>query len=231
MSLFNAAIQTHFQGDPQLLLLDLDGTLINSIPDLTQATDAMLQALGQSPAGVEQVTHWVGNGVDALVRRALAKGDEALAQQLTAEELQRARVHFDAAYLQALTQATGAYPGVEAWLAATAGIPKVLITNKARMFTEPLLRALNWLPHFQQVLCGDDFAEKKPSPLPLLHACEAQQIPPHSALMIGDSNNDIRAAQAANMASVAVTYGYNYGQSIALSKPTWTVDNLLETLA
>lgn len=229
MSQFNAAIQAHFQGDPKLLLTDLDGTLVNSIPDLTKATDAMLLALGRPAAGVAKVTNWVGNGVDKLVMRALVDGDESRVASVSKEELAAARIPFDKAYLQTLTQATGAYPGVEEWLDSIT-IPKVLITNKARVFTEALIRSIGWEKHFVQILCGDDFAEKKPSPVPLLHACQTHNVLPEQALMVGDSRNDILAAQAANMASIAVSYGYNYGESIAAAQPTWLVDNLLDTL-
>lgn len=229
MSQFNAAIQEHFQGDPKLLLLDLDGTLINSIPDLTKATDAMLVALGRPTAGAAKVTNWVGNGVDKLVLRALVDGDDSQIDTISSAELAAARKPFDEAYLQVLTQATGAYPGVEEWLNKVA-VPKVLITNKARVFTKPLIHSMGWDKHFVQILCGDDLAEKKPSPLPLLHACETQGIAPQHALMFGDSRNDIQAAKAAGVASVAVSYGYNYGESIAAAQPNWLVDNLLETL-
>lgn len=229
--LFNSSICTHFEGEPELLLLDLDGTLVNSVPDLTLATDAMLSALALPLAGKEKVTHWVGNGIDKLVRRALAQGNEERALEFSESAVQDARIHFDAAYLEALTQATGAYAGVESWLSATAGIRKVLITNKARKFTEPLLASIGWNSHFKQVICGDDLAEKKPSPLPLLHACSIMQISPAKALMFGDSRNDIKAARAAQIACVAVTYGYNYGEPITQMNPNWAVDNLMETLA
>lgn len=229
MNQFNSAISAHFGGDPKLLLLDLDGTLVNSIPDLAKATDTMLVALGRPAAGAERVTHWVGNGIDKLVLRALANGDESQLSNIPQQQLQAARIPFDQAYLQTLTQATGAYAGVEQWLAEVQ-IPKVLITNKARKFTEPLVRSMGWDKYFVQIICGDDLAEKKPSPLPLLHACQTQQVSPEQALMFGDSRNDIKAAKAANIASVAVTYGYNYGENIALAQPNWLVDNLLETL-
>ena len=81
------------------------------------------------------------------------------------------------------------------------------------------------------MLCGDDLAEKKPSAMPLLHACQTQNVTPEQALMIGDSRNDIQAAKAAGIASVAVTYGYNHGEDIAASKPDWMVENLLQLLA
>src|SRR5690554_5604185 len=168
---WNPELTAHFNGAPELTLLDLDGTLINSIPDLTIATDSMLAKLGLPLAGTEKVSHWVGNGIDKLVRRALANGVEEQALALSKDALSAARIHFDAAYLDALTSATGAYPGVEEWL-NTVTIPKVLITNKARVFTEPIIESLGWNKHFVQIICGDDLADKKPSPLPLLHACK-----------------------------------------------------------
>lgn len=229
MTIWNSALTAHFNGAPQLVLLDLDGTLINSIPDLTSATDNMLSKLNQPLAGVENVSHWVGNGVDMLVRRALAKGDEEKAKSFTNEEIASARQYFDNAYLEVLSQATGAYPGVEEFLNSVT-IPKVLITNKARMFTELLIQSLGWNKHFVQIICGDDLAEKKPSPLPLLHACNTQGIDPTNTFMVGDSRNDIQAAHAANMPCVAVSYGYNHGEDIRNAGSDWLVDNLLELL-
>src|SRR5690606_29801377 len=115
--LWSQALQAHFgAAGPQLLLLDLDGTLIDSVPDLTTAVDAMLAGLKRPLAGAENVSHWIGNGADALIRRALCRGDETAAQALPAADVQPARALFDEAYLQALHQATGAYPGVAEFL-------------------------------------------------------------------------------------------------------------------
>ncbi|WP_419813284.1 phosphoglycolate phosphatase [Bacterioplanoides sp.] len=213
-----------------LLLFDLDGTLINSVPDLAAAVDAMLQQFGREPAGEERVSHWVGNGADQLIRRALADGDEAAANAFPASNIQPWRDAFDQAYLAALHQATGVYPGVEAFLKGIS-LPKVLITNKPRLFTLPLLESLGWSQYFSLVLCGDDLAEKKPSPLPLLHACHEMKVSTDNALMIGDSRHDIGAAKAARIKTVAVSYGYNHGESIALSQPDLLVDNLLQLVA
>ena len=232
--LWSQALQAHFgAAGPQLVLLDLDGTLIDSVPDLTTAVDTMLAGLNRPAAGAENVSHWIGNGADRLIRRALCDGDEAAALALPTAAVQPARALFDTAYLQALHQATGAYPGVAEFLQRLqqAGVPMVLITNKPRLFTLPLLESLGWLPCFAQVLCADDLAEQKPSPLPLLHACAQQQVAPAQTLMIGDSRNDMQAAKAAAVACAAVTYGYNHGADIAASAPDWAVDNLLQLLA
>ena len=230
MAEFINDIKALFDGqNPQLLLLDLDGTLIDSVPDLAAAVDQMLIALDYPKAVEEHVSHWVGNGADMLIRRALARGDEEQAKSLEAKEVARARQHFDQAYLSALRNATGIFEGVEEFLVST-DIPKALITNKPRLFTMPLIRSLGWESHFARILCGDDLVEKKPSPMPLLHACQWQQTEPENTLMIGDSRNDIRAAKAANIPSVAVTYGYNHGENIANAESDYLCDNLMDLL-
>ena len=216
-------------GQPQLILLDLDGTLVDSVPDLAAAIDSMLVAMQRLPAGQEAVSHWVGNGADMLIRRALCLGDEAQALALSAADVVPARALFDQAYLAVLSRATGAFEGVEQFLNNTRQ-PKVVITNKPRLFTLPLLRSLGWESHFSKILCGDDLPQKKPAPEPLLHACEWHRTAPEHTLMIGDSRSDIAAARAAGVPCVAVTYGYNHGEDIALSEPDLMVDSLEELL-
>lgn len=231
MNAFIPPIQGLFNGaDPELILLDLDGTLIDSVPDLAAAVDKMLVELGLPEAGEDKVSLWVGNGSEMLVRRALVEGDEEQAQQLAASEVTKARSLFDRAYLAHLHQAKGAFQGVEDFLNGCT-LPKMVITNKPRLFTLPLLRALGWEQYFVRVLCGDDLPEKKPSPMPLLHACQWQSVSAAQALMIGDSMNDIQAAKAAGMCSVAVTYGYNHGQNIEQSGADFLCDNLFNLLA
>lgn len=225
---WHKTLTTHFgAAGPALFLLDLDGTLIDSIPDLAAAVNRLRTHLNQPIFSAETVSHWVGNGIDMLVRRALASGDETQALAYSAAEIAKAREVFDAAYLSVLIQATGAYAGVEPWLQACA-VPKVLITNKSRKFTEPLLQALGWQTHFVQVICGDDLTEKKPSPAPLLFACRTQQVAASQAVMVGDSRHDILAAKHADIFSIAVNYGYNHGEDIAHFSPDWVVGNLME---
>ena len=229
-----SSLREHFgETGPQLVLLDLDGTLIDSVPDLSTAVDTMLSGLGRPPAGVNSVSHWIGNGADRLIRRALCNGDENAAEALPAEQVVPARALFDTAYLRALHDATGAYPGAETFLQRVqrAGVPMALITNKPRLFTMPLIESLGWREFFALVICADDLAEKKPSPLPLLHVCHELRVLPAQALMIGDSCNDILAAKAAGIASAGVTYGYNHGQPLAASEPDWLLDSLPALLA
>ena len=227
--MFNATVCA-LTGDnqPELLLLDLDGTLIDSVPDLAKAVDSMLGILGMSLAGPERVARWVGDGADMLVRRALADGDEDAAKTMMQAQVTNARQYFDSAYMRCLHQATGAFPGVHEFLQATG--KKVLITNKPRQFTEPLITSLGWDSHFEFLLCGDDLSERKPSPVPVLHACKELGISVENTLMVGDSRADIQAAKSAGVASVAVTYGYNHGEDIRGSAPDLVIDSLNQLL-
>lgn len=205
------------------VLFDLDGTLIDSVPDLAAAVDVMLQSIGKPPAGEVKVNRWVGNGAAALVKRALFDddfGDELHQQSFENEANDAAYLHayaiFEQAYEQRLTQATGIYPGVESVLSRlqSANIKMALITNKPRRFTLPLLNALKLDRYFSCVLCGDDLAQKKPHPLPVETALKELKINAVNAVMVGDSISDVKSARLAGVKSVAVTYGYNHGMSI-----------------
>lgn len=215
---------------PKALLFDLDGTLVDSVPSLAQAVDAMLHALGYPPAGEQQVRLWVGNGAERLIRRALACGDETAALALNKDVVACAGEHFNHHYMQAVQQAAKVYDGVE-YMLANLPVPAALVTNKPRQFTEPLLESLAWQSHFPVLICGDDLATKKPSAEPLLFACQALAVDATQALMVGDSRTDIAAARAAGMACAAVTYGYNHGEPVAQSEPDWLLDNVLELFA
>jgi phosphoglycolate phosphatase len=207
----------------EAVLFDLDGTLIDSVPDLAAAIDVMLQSLSKEPAGESKVNRWVGNGAAALVKRALADSDDGdvLHQSQFKEESEdkqylSAYAVFEFAYAQRLTTATGLYDGVLSVLStlATANIKLGLITNKPRQFTIPLLKALNIGHYFSDVLCGDDLEFKKPHPLPVLTALDNLSVSAQQVIMVGDSISDIKSAQAAGVKTVAVTYGYNHGISI-----------------
>ena len=199
---------------PKALLFDLDGTLIDSVPDLAAAIDVMLPSVGRQTAGVEKVVRWVGNGAPALVKRALADDDDGDLINFAEDEFNRAYEVFEFAYAKRLTHATGLYPGVLDTLAKLSGFKLALITNKPRRFTVPLLSSLNIEHYFQCVICGDDFEHKKPHPLPLQQALKELKAEASQALMIGDSVSDVKAANAAGVAAVALTYGYNHGAPI-----------------
>jgi phosphoglycolate phosphatase len=205
------------------VLFDLDGTLIDSVPDLAAAIDVMLESIGKAPAGEVKVNRWVGNGAAALVKRALADRDDGdeipharYPNEGEDEEYASAYAIFECAYAQRLTTGTGLYEGVLSVLSAlvSVDIKLGLITNKPRRFTVPLLKALGIDHYFAEVLCGDDLEFKKPHPLPVLTALKNLSVSASQAIMVGDSISDIKAASAAGVKTVAVTYGYNHGISI-----------------
>ncbi len=218
---------------PQLIVFDLDGTLVDSVPDLAAAVDRMRLQLGLTPAGEEKVRGWVGNGAALLVRRALAdSADPAQAAQVSDElHLQGLQI-FRTCYHEENGLQTRLYPGVQEVLQALSGlgVPLAIVTNKPLDFTTPLLEKMGLTPLFRMVVGGECLPHKKPHPLPLLHVCEQLGVSPAQALMVGDSRNDIEAAKAAGLVSAAMTYGYNHGEPVAASNPDWLLDDFRELL-
>jgi phosphoglycolate phosphatase len=219
-----------FEGQlPRLVMFDLDGTLVDSVPDLAAAIDNMLLLLGQPAAGVERVRDWVGNGARVLVRRALAGGlqhehiDEARAEQ--ALEL------FMQAYAEAHTLTT-VYPGVRKtlkWLREQK-VEMAIVTNKPERFVAPLLDEKGLGGYFRWIVGGDTLAQQKPDPAALLHVLQLARIDRAQALFVGDSRNDVLAAKAAGVPCVALSYGYNHGRPIAEENPVRVLDDLRELL-
>ncbi|WPL18741.1 Phosphoglycolate phosphatase [Thiorhodovibrio winogradskyi] len=212
---------------PGLVLVDLDGTLIDSVPDLTYCVDQMMHELGRPPRGEQAVRNWVGNGVERLVSRALAG---SLDGRPGAEDFARAYPIFVELYAQHTHQNSVLYPGVReglGWLRAQ-GYRLGCVTNKAACFTEPLLTHFDLRGLFEIVISGDSLPEKKPSALPLLHAAEHFRVEPSQALMVGDSISDVKAARAAGFFIVCMSYGYNHGQDIRDAQPDAVIDALPE---
>jgi phosphoglycolate phosphatase len=215
----------------KLLLFDLDGTLINSAPDLAKSVNLMLQKLQRKPFSEEIIHEWVGNGAMMLVKRALsAKAivDETLDDGLVSDALE---IFFDF-YSKHLCDDTHLYPNVPHTLEALKkrGYRLAIITNKPFAFVAPILQGLDIETLFEFVLGGDSLDVKKPDPAPLLHACTTLGEEVAHTLMIGDSKNDIQAANACGMHSVGVSYGYNYGQKIEVFSPTVVIENFVELL-
>lgn len=212
---------------PKMILIDVDGTLVDSVPDLAYCVDTMMRQLGREPRGEAQVRNWVGNGVERLVARALLG-------QLDGEpdpaELSRALPIYLALYADNLSKRSVLYPGVRPGLdyLKQAGYLLGCVTNKASEFTLPLLRDLGITEEFGIIVCGDTLARKKPDPMPLLHAAKHFQVEPRLALMVGDSISDVKAARAAGFQIVCMSYGYNHGQDIRLFHPDAVIDSMTE---
>jgi phosphoglycolate phosphatase len=212
---------------PKMILLDLDGTLIDSVPDLAFCVDAMMERLGRPPRGEAAVRNWVGNGVERLVQRALIG---QLDGEPDAADYERAYPIFIELYRQNTSGRSVLYPGVREGLdyLKAEGYPLGCVTNKAAQFTEPLLRDLGIRGAFDIVISGDSLPCKKPDPMPLLHAAEHFGVSPGDALMVGDSVSDVKAARAAGFAIACMTYGYNHGVDIREAGPDAVMDSLAE---
>ena len=213
--------------DKQLLIFYFDVTLIDSVPDLADATNAMLTTLGKETYSLDIIRNWVGNGSRMLVERALVGKIEVREGELTVEEADHAEQVFFDAYKNISGSKTVAYPDVDSGLKKlkAAGYTLALVTNKPIRFVPKILQSFGWQDLFSEVLGGDSLPLKKPDPTPLLHVCEALNVTPAQAVMIGDSRNDILAGQNANIDTLGLSYGYNYGQDIRELNPTAAFDN------
>jgi phosphoglycolate phosphatase len=195
---------------PRACILDLDGTLVDTLGDFVAVLGLTLADLGLPAVGRAFVEHTIGRGGEHLVRMTLAEagGD--------ASQFDRAWALYQAHYAAINGAHAAVYPGVIEGLQAlrAAGLPLAVLTNKPAAPARELLRRKGLDGYFDQVFGGDSFARKKPDPLPLLKTCEALGTPPATTWMIGDSRNDAEAAHAAGCPVVLVTYGYNHGEDI-----------------
>ncbi len=212
---------------PEMVLIDVDGTLIDSVPDLAYCVDAMMNELGMPERGERRVRHWVGNGVERLVKRALinqidGEPDEAM--------FARALPVFEALYRDNTSKRSSLYNGVKEALdfLQTTGVRIGCVTNKASQYTLPLLQDLGVRDFFEIVICGDMVERKKPDPMPLLLAAEQLETEPRASMMLGDSMSDVNAARAAGFQIVCMSYGYNHGEDIRDYDPDAVVDSMIE---
>ncbi|MGL4406798.1 MAG: phosphoglycolate phosphatase [Zoogloea sp.] len=212
-------------GRIKAVLFDLDGTLVDSIPDLAEACHRMMLDLGRPPHSVERVRTFVGKGMLNLVRRCLG-ADENTPQA----EIDAAVARFRHHYAQVNGEQSLLYPGVREGLEQlqAAGLPLACVTNKPEEFTFTLLEKLDLARYFAATVGGDTLPHKKPHPAPLQHACAALGVAVQQALMVGDSANDAQAAQACGMPVVLVPYGYSEGVLVDSIKCDGLVSSLIE---
>ena len=210
---------------PKLIMIDVDGTLVNSVPDLAFCIDEMMQKLGLQKWGEDKVRHWVGNGVPKLVERALSG-------ELEGRPIKEV---FDVAYPIFLdlyednnAQRSYLYDGVREGLdyLKSQGYQLGCVTNKSEQFTHPLLKALGIFNDFKIIISGDTLAKRKPDPMPLLYCAEHFNLKPEECLMLGDSVSDVKAARAAGFDIICMSYGYNHGNDIADENPDLVIDSM-----
>ena len=212
---------------PEMVLIDVDGTLVDSVPDLAFCIDEMLKQLDMPVRGEARVRHWVGNGVERLVKRGLIN---ELNGEPDEDLYNKALPIFRALYAENTSKRSCLYDGVIEALdfLKTTGVKIGCVTNKASEFTLPILRDLAISDYFETVLCGDMVARKKPDPLPLLKSAETLGVSATASMMLGDSMSDVKAARAASFSIVCMSYGYNHGEDIRDYHPDAVIDSMAE---
>jgi len=196
------------------VVIDLDGTLLHTAPDLAAAAQRMAEELNLPPIDEATVKTYIGNGVSRLVKRVLTGEMDA---EPDAELFERAIKLYQKHYGNNVSRESRPFDGVVEGLKAfrQMGLHVACITNKAEQFTVPLLKNTGLFDYFELILSGDSLPKRKPDPLPLLHACEVFKCRPAELLLIGDSLNDTQAARAAGCPVFCVPYGYNRGRPVA----------------
>jgi len=210
---------------PAMVLFDLDGTLVDSVPDLLVAVNKMQAELGKPERAEADIRNWVGNGIEKLVERALTNQlDGKPAPQDFAEALPIFKRH----YAESNGQYSCVFPGVIEGLEyiKSLGVPVGCVTNKAADFTLPLLAQTGLKAYFETVISGDSLPLKKPDPAPLIYAAGWFKVNPFECLMVGDSISDVKAARAAGFKIICMSYGYNHGEDIRDYHPDAVIDSM-----
>jgi phosphoglycolate phosphatase len=206
---------------PRGVILDLDGTLIDTAGEIEAALSRTLAELSLAALPRKSVEALIGRGVRSLVERALAQLGSAADVD---DAAQRFEAHYEDTVGTHAQLFEGAFRGLERMQGM--GLPLAVVTNKPRFFTERLLARTGVLEFFTAVMAGDDGIAKKPAPDMLLEAARIMGVPIEATLMLGDSDNDVVAARAAGCAVWCVPYGYNEGRA----PETLRCDRLVATL-
>ena len=218
----------------QAVMIDLDGTMVDTIGDFEVAINRALADLQVPTANRLLIERSIGKGSEHLIRTVLKhqfalpemSGNTREVEQLFTPVWKRYEHH----YLSINGEFSNVFPGVMEGLEQikALGLPMACLTNKPVSFTLPLIQDKGLAPYFTKVFGGDSFERKKPDPLPLLKTCEALQSLPAQTLMVGDSSNDAQAADAAGCPVVLMTYGYNHGEPIQNTPALAWLDSLVQ---
>lgn len=198
----------------QAALFDLDGTLVDSVPDIAHAANEMLHAMGREKLPLSDLRNFVGKGTAVLIKRALSAKLDYTEPEITLFE--QAEHFFNLFYHQSNGTKSELYPNVIKGLQRLKenGVKLAIVTNKPEQFTLPLVEKIGLTPFFDLVVSGDSCALKKPHPDQLFYACKKLGIKVENTVFIGDSLNDTQAANAAKMDVLVLPYGYNEGRSV-----------------
>ncbi|MCE0493970.1 phosphoglycolate phosphatase [Vibrio salinus] len=215
----------------KLVVFDLDGTIIDSVPDLAVAADLAAKELGFPGVKEEQARDYVGNGADILIARVLSQSLQ-IDPNLSAELRKEARHLFDDFYEATGHKRSQLYDGVQETVKQLfeAGYKLAVVTNKPSRFVPEILQQHGLIDYFSDIIGGDCFETRKPDPIALNWLLDKYQLTAEQMLMVGDSKNDILAAKNAGCESFGLTYGYNHGEPLELSKPTYITDNFSDLL-
>jgi len=210
------------------VLIDLDGTLIHTAPEIARAINSMLASLNKPAIDEKQIAAYIGEGAQVLIRRCLTGKFNV---EPDAAEFAKAQKSFFEYYAQNVTESKP-YPQVlESLLALkSAGFRLACVTNKPGKFTLPLLEASNLLQYFECVVSGDTLARKKPEPDQIFYICEKLGLTVDEVVLIGDSKTDVAAARNAGCYIFTVPYGYNQGLEIALNDVDAKISHIREAL-
>ena len=213
-----------------LVLLDLDGTLVETAPEITDAVNDLLADQGLPSVGEPLVAGWIGHGTGELLAQAWAHAAGVEVDDLRRDgTLARLMPRFAEFYARRCGTRSRLYPGVLETLQGlrARGVRCAVVTNKEQRYTAQLLMVQQIRHFFDLVVCGDTLAAKKPDPLPVRYGLDVLQVAPSHALFVGDSSIDVATARAAGVRVWVVPYGYNMGRPIAEAGP----DRVIATLA
>lgn len=202
-----------------LLIFDLDGTLVDTLEDITASVNFTLSKLGRKPVPLDRVREYVGDGTAALLARAL--GDRQ-------ELLDDAKGIFTVHYSRNLTVRSRLYPGVRETLERFRSLPLAVVTNKPRELSEPILGTLGIRPYFRMVIGADAGLPLKPAPDAFLSIMRAFAAPRERTAVVGDGTTDIGAGKAAGIATCAVTYGFRSAEALRAARPDYLVGSFAE---
>lgn len=206
-----------------LVIFDLDGTLVDSKYDLAAALTFALEPFGAGPVLADEIPPLLGSGLAALLRMSLPNASE--------DTLSEARARFNAYYDAHTADLSPVYPGVRETLEKLPGLRKAVFSNKIQVFTEQILRQLHLDSYFDLALGAQpELYPLKPSPAGILYILNQLGIPAEHTLMVGDSTHDMEAAKAAGVRCCAVTYGYRPAEALKQHQPDYLVDSFEELL-